>query len=73
MTFILILYTVLPSWFVGPLGRLELGPDVPPVYTSGPARAFPTQPTADGRDRLVVIVDPAPPAHRGLNSRTLEP
>lgn len=73
MIYLLYLYTVLPAWFVGPMARVEFAPGTPPVYYSGPALAFPVQPTADGRDRLVVVIDPPAPGSRGLAGRSVEP
>lgn len=62
MTFFLYLFTVFPSWFVGPLPMLDLPPGSPPVYFVGPSQLLDSTPTSDGADRIVVIVDPPRPA-----------
>ena len=61
MTYLLTLFTILPAWFVGPLPILPLPPGAPPVYYVGPAVALPLEPTPDGADRLVIVVNPPPP------------
>ncbi len=62
MTYLLYLFTFLPAWFVGPLPTLDLPPGSPPVYYVGPSLVFPLEPTPDGVDRIVIIVDPPAPA-----------
>ncbi len=62
MISILYIFTVLPAWFVGPLQVLPATPNGTPIYYSGPSVVLPLQPTADGTDRVIVIVDPPAPA-----------
>ena len=58
MIWILIIYTVLPAGFVGPVLPTQISPDVPPIYLVGPSIKFPVQYTPDGQNRLVIVVDP---------------
>ena len=61
MIWVLIIYTTLPTWFVGPLVPSRFTPDSPPVYIMGPSLLVPIQHTPDGVDRMVILVDPPPP------------
>lgn len=61
MTWILVIYTSIPAWFVGPIAPTQLSPGSPPIYHSGPALALPQPANPDGIDRLIIVVDPPCP------------